>query len=140
MSCAKALGFLLALGAQLFGIFETQFGGLARYLSFRDYPIPRGQQKLFSGSSWQTLELIQVEVSYTFPRPVGFVEELDTGGNACIGFEAVDVQVGVQDFKAVMIDQLHQHGFQADTVQRITLVVDLVIHGFDWGGWIRTTA
>lgn len=88
-------------------------------------------------SPWQTLELIQVEVFYTFPRPVGFVEERETGGNACIGFESVDVQVGVQDFKAVMFDQLGQHGFQADNVQRIALVIDRAVQELGACGFLR---
>ncbi|MPN07379.1 hypothetical protein SDC9_154648 [bioreactor metagenome] len=91
--------------------------------------------------------MIQVEGLDLFPGPVRLLEELDAGIDARLGIEAVDVQVGVQDLEAVVIDDFRQQLLQADAMQGVVLVVDVSSHGpgsagmaFSWGNKLATVA
>ena len=55
-------------------------------------------------------------------------QKLIKEGDKVVGVEAVDIQIGVQDFKAVIIDYFSQHLLQADAVQRVVLVINISVH------------
>lgn len=122
-------GFPGAFFAQALGILQAQFGRLARLLIAGNDAIPGRQLELLGRRARQALELVQVESFNLLPRPIRLLEELHAGFDAGIVVEAIDVQVGVEDVEAVVIDDLRQQLLQAEAMQRVVLVIDIGIHG-----------
>ena len=127
-------GFLGAFFFQALGVFETQLGGWPRYLVRRHDAVTGRQFELLGRSPGQALELVQVEGFDLFARPVGFFQELDGGIDARIVVEAIDIQVGKQQLEAVVIDDFNEQVLQAEPVQRVVLLIDLVVHAVACSG------
>src|SRR5574343_610157 len=127
--CAIMQGcFFGTLFAQALGILKAQLGRPPRLLVRRHDTVARRQLELLGRRTRQALELVQIKSLDLLPRPVGFFQKLDGGLDARVIGKAIDVQVGKKDLESIVLGDLGDQLFQAESVQRIVLIVGIVGH------------
>jgi hypothetical protein len=60
--------------------------------------------------------------------PSLFFLKIRAGFNAWVVSKAIDIQIGEENVKPVMVFELSQHLFQTNAIKWVVFVVDLVIH------------